>query len=263
MFKLSKKYARTPLGIVLTMILAFPMCLSLWHNNTLGPSRIGLFSSWIDMIPIEESLIRVPLHYTTSVTPPEWHDQPAFFASRREITTDMFCDYINDTERGRKVYNPLLIFGRGQWKPKPQYFGHPMTGITHAEAEQFCEWLSEKTGWRFQVPNTFHWRAMTQANRPGLRYPWGWQPPPESVVYNQKGPSPSTRKTPSTPLRQILGNVYEWGEGVSPTHALIRGGAWSDKQGAMLDANLEFEQPRGFRSPDIGFRIVGTPPSTL
>jgi formylglycine-generating enzyme required for sulfatase activity len=49
---------------------------------------------------------------------------------------------------------------------------HPVTGVTWFEALTYCQWLSEKTGRRYSLPNEAQWeKACRGGNR--YLYPWG------------------------------------------------------------------------------------------
>jgi formylglycine-generating enzyme required for sulfatase activity len=52
---------------------------------------------------------------------------------------------------------------------------HPVTGVTWYESLAYCQWLSEKTGRSYLLPNEAQWeKACRGAN--GFIYPWGNEP---------------------------------------------------------------------------------------
>jgi formylglycine-generating enzyme required for sulfatase activity len=59
----------------------------------------------------------------------------------------------------------------GQRVP-PGLENHPVTGVTWYEALAYCQWLSEKTGRSYLLPNEAQWEKACRG-RDGFLYPWG------------------------------------------------------------------------------------------
>jgi formylglycine-generating enzyme required for sulfatase activity len=49
---------------------------------------------------------------------------------------------------------------------------HPVSGVTWYEAIAYCEWLSQKTGRSYTVPNEAQWEKACRAGEQS-HYPWG------------------------------------------------------------------------------------------
>ncbi|MBL9138994.1 MAG: SUMF1/EgtB/PvdO family nonheme iron enzyme [Verrucomicrobiales bacterium] len=161
----------------------------------------------------------------------------------------------------------------------------PARGISKADAETFCRWLTETekhlTPRRiYRLPTAAEWRSA--ANRNQERYAWGstW-PPPENVgnlageeresIYSRisgfKDPYSSVAPVGSfRPSKEgfydLVGNVYEWTS--TATHEdskifLLVGGAYAlDEQAGRPDRELQFTNAIQARSgaarPTYGFR---------
>lgn len=137
----------------------------------------------------------------------------------------------------------------------------PVVRVSCNEAEAFCEWLSEKTGKRFSLPNEAQWEWAARAGS-DARWPFGNDPSkfyrfanladaPNSkapastkAVYAKLNPyaryatdRPDGKSYPTgtgqfTPnawgLYDMLGNVAEWTSSSSGEAAIARGGSWQD-----------------------------------
>jgi formylglycine-generating enzyme required for sulfatase activity len=196
---------------------------------------------------------------------------------------------------------------QGQWKrvagklpdrptdKLPERDDLPVGNVNFAEAEAFCQKLTEQTrasgelpaGWEFRLPTEAQWEyacragtttatafgdklSSTQANFKGK-------------TYNGAGPGPSLGRAAvvgSYPpnawgLHDMHGNTYEWCRdwyhvklpgGVDPdlhdataTSRVRRGGCWEDDGWACRSAfRLRFEPER--RHEHIGFRVVAVRP---
>ena len=143
----------------------------------------------------------------------------------------------------------------------------PVTGVTKAECDAFCRWLSQKESLTYRLPSDEEWSAAAG----NTIFPWGDNPSPPAVKANIVGeeiktglwPKNSTvavahrdlfpRASPvgSFPsnafgIFDLAGNVWERTIG-----GKIRGGSWANHPIASAT-----QKEWGFCGGHIGFRCV-------
>lgn len=57
----------------------------------------------------------------------------------------------------------------------------PVTGVSWKEAQQYCAWLSQRTGLDFQLPFEAWWERAVRGRFRNSSYPWGDEPLPENA----------------------------------------------------------------------------------
>jgi formylglycine-generating enzyme required for sulfatase activity len=147
---------------------------------------------------------------------------------------------------------------------------HPVVMVDWNDAQNFCEWLTQKTGKRWRLPKVSEWKAAVG----NLEYPWGNYFPPlwddgnyafladgrddpqQTGVDGIKGTAPVASFKPNTlGFYDLGGNAHQWMmDGSGPPainrHAL-RGGGWREKK-----IHLSASEANSHRSNNIGFRLV-------
>jgi len=141
----------------------------------------------------------------------------------------------------------------------------PVTGVTAAQAEAYCRWLSKRTGRRFRLPTRGEW--MHAAGRSdGRPYPWGWYFDERwlaggSAADVRRGPADAGSHPEDESPYGVLdmgGNVAEW---VAPDKALPgvdfqMGGSYLCLEAELFRIRPARTVPRGTRGPATGFRVV-------
>jgi formylglycine-generating enzyme required for sulfatase activity len=93
---------------------------------------------------------------------------------------------------------------------------HPVVSVSWEDALVSCAWLSEETGRRFRLPTEAEWEKAARGTD-GPTYPWGDEPPAESLCsfggkagdtnpigrYSPQGDSPYG-------CADMLGSVWQW-----------------------------------------------------
>lgn len=110
-----------------------------------------------------------------------------FLMGQYEITVGQFKEFISDTgyrtvaeQRGWGwVYNQK----ENRWKKQDGaswsnpgfevWDDHPVTMISHKDAQSFCQWLSEKEGRDFHLPSEAQWEYAASGRGVSKRFPWG------------------------------------------------------------------------------------------
>jgi formylglycine-generating enzyme required for sulfatase activity len=138
---------------------------------------------------------------------------------------------------------------------------HPATGLTRADAEAFCAWLSEELGRLVRLPTGDEWEAAARGldRRP---YPWGETFDPERCACAEAGWG-WTVPVDAHPVgagpfgtEQQAGNVWEW---VSDRGAdgwgAVRGGSYLDTGWGLRASRVQPADPERATNT-TGFRVV-------
>ena len=144
--------------------------------------------------------------------------------------------------------------------------GYPVINVSYYGAEQYCRWLSLKTGKKYRLPTEAEWEYACRAGMPEpdkarlAEYAWYWQEKTQPVA----------SKSPNTwSLHDMLGNVGEWCTDLSGKPVLC-GGSYQDMAVKLRpsarqyqDENWQANDPQNPKSkwwlsdgPFVGFRIV-------
>lgn len=150
----------------------------------------------------------------------------------------------------------------------------PAINLTHDDAVLYAAWLSKKTGHHYRLPTEAEWELAARAGT-ATRYWWGEAMEPGRANCTGCGGAGDGRQTApvgsfaANPwgLYDTVGNVWEWTssapfDGSLPVSLrVIKGGAWSRDGSAAAVGHRVFNS-QGFRSPNLGFRLVreGPPP---
>jgi len=92
---------------------------------------------------------------------------PAYRIGKYPVKNSEYEEFISQTKR-----QVSSIMG---WDGQrvPQGLGdHPVTGVTWYEAIAYCQWLYEKTGRKYSLPNEAHWEKGCRGSNRSI-YPWG------------------------------------------------------------------------------------------
>jgi formylglycine-generating enzyme required for sulfatase activity len=197
---------------------------------------------------------------------------------KTEVTWDVFDIYAfrldqTEHEKARGV--------DAQSRPSRPYgapdrgFGHqgfPALSMTFQAAEQFCRWLSAKTGKKYRLPTEAEWEAASRAGRPDPppaeldKYAWYWDNAEDKT-------HPVATKLPNAwGLHDTLGNAAEWCRG-NDGKPITCGGSYLDKKD-KIGSSVRAAQTPEWNQTDaqnpkskwwladatfVGFRIVCEP----
>ncbi len=201
-----------------------------------------------------------------------------FWIGRTEVTWDEYdvflykLDLTDDEEENTDAYSrPSRPYGapdRG-WG----HHGYPVIGVTYHAAEQYCKWLSHKTGLKFRLPTEIEWEYACRANT------WDAAPFKDKSLLDRfawfAGNSgdktqPVAKKQPNPwGIYDMLGNVAEWCIGVDEK-PVVRGGSFKDPAEKVHPGARELPSPDWQASdpmvpkskwwltdaPFVGFRIL-------
>ncbi len=151
--------------------------------------------------------------------------------------------------------------------------GYPALSMTIHAAQEYCRWLSAKTGKKFRLPTALEWEFACRAGAAGKlskekldQQAWYWDNAEDKT-------HPVAAKAPNAwGLHDMLGNVAEWviGNDGAP---LVAGGSFMSKAG-QLDYGTRAQQAPSWNMTDpqmpksrwwlsdatfVGFRVVCEP----
>jgi len=134
----------------------------------------------------------------------------------------------------------------------------PVVNVSWDEANNYCQWLSEKTGEQYRLPTEAEWEFAASGG--GQRqYPWGnEEPTPERANYAESKIGKTTPVGSYPPgmtpegLFDMAGNVWEWCENWYDGNEIgrvVRGGSFYFNQNDLRCAVRSRRNPgyRGLR----------------
>ena len=165
---------------------------------------------------------------------------------------------------------------------------HPVVLVSHADANAFCKWRSEKEGIAVRLPTEEEWEKAARG-RDGREYPWGeefdfnrlncadhhvgkelkgydeWKEEFKNVFYEMNKARALTTKVGrfadgASPYgcHDMAGNVWEWTSSKNDNDSVVlRGGSWYHGSGKCRCAYRNCLGP-DYRYNDIGFRCART-----
>ncbi len=171
------------------------------------------------------------------------------------------------------------------FRVSPGFEKHPVNNVSWYGAKAYVRWLSQQTGKTYRLPTESEWEYAARAG--GTKaYSWGNETPVCSLnaengaVFSKcmtRTRAVDTYQPNGFKLHHMHGNLWEWiadcykanykqapNDGsalackVTNPHVL-RGGSWSLNPGSLRAAYRYGNHP-GFRSNDVGFRVVRSDP---
>ena len=197
-----------------------------------------------------------------------------------------------DWDAGKYGYQKAINWRRAGFSQTDQ---HPVVCVSSNDAFAYANWLSQRTGKRYELPTEAQWEYAARAGTQGARY-WGSNPDQACAyenVYDQRLDSqyPKYKEHKcndnamyTSPvgryqgnrfgLKDMLGNVSEWTcsayeenyngseQRCAPKNdarsRVLRGGSWSDSPEGVRSAD-RFRSTAAFRFDVVGFRLSRKP----
>ena len=196
--------------------------------------------------------------------------------SRYPITYAQFQCFVDALDVADGRWWAGILANERQWgKQNFLLANHPCVNVSWYQAVAFCRWLSDKLGYRVELPHEYEWEVA--ARWPDNRfYPWGSAFDQEKANTNEGGIGQTTAvgiypsgKNVALELYDLSGNVWEWCRNrydepdrdlatdevdISNTRRVVRGGAWNDGQLSARAAYRLVYHPAD-RSSNFGFRV--------
>lgn len=188
-----------------------------------------------------------------------------FAIGETEVTNGQYAEFVEEAKHSAPVGWNNNRFSVGAED-------EPVTGVTWADANSYCQWLSKKLGAAIRLPNEAEWELAARGGT-DFKYPWGREWSDEAAASKEtKGRVRSVKSFPKgrTPLGvyDLLSNVWEWtgdtfvdefGKPVlfenKTERKVIKGGSVGDSRDYLKITTRE-SRPENKPSDLIGFRYV-------
>ena len=107
-----------------------------------------------------------------------------FQIGRCEVTVAEFVVYLNASGATNWPGSPQITENFGRYSARWFQSRKPVAFVGFADAEDYCRWLSEKTGETVRLPTEAEWEYAARGGIRRARYPWGWGRPEGRACYN-------------------------------------------------------------------------------
>ncbi len=164
--------------------------------------------------------------------------------ARTEITVYQYRVFCEATQRAMPKRMP-------SWGWREQ---HPVVYISLEDAQDYCKWLTVKTGLNYRLPTIEEWEKAVGRNEVAATLKKiAWFGETDSSI----GTKTVATKAPNAHgIYDMFGNVWEWCQPVKGNvKTPVKGGSWNRAAAAISKKNTEWV-PAQTRSLDIGFRPV-------
>jgi len=222
-----------------------------------------------DMVGIPAGKVTVADPVKPGITPPV--KVKALWIAKTETTWDAYDVFVYrlDEPQGAPSGNDAVSHPSKPYGTVDRGFGHkgyPVINVSYYGAEQYCKWLSLKTGRKYRPPTEAEWEYACRAGKP--------EPDKEhladSAWYWQEKTQPVGKKSPNAwGLYDMLGNVAEWCADLCGK-PVVCGGTYEDMAGSVRPSARRYQDPSWQASdpqdpkskwwlsdaPFVGFRIV-------
>lgn len=187
----------------------------------------------------------------------------AYYISKYEITNREYRKFVEDDG-----YPEPDGWKSNKFKAPDQ----PVVGINWSDADNYCKWLSKKTGKKYRLPYEEEWEYAAKGND-NRTYPWGNEEPSSGFNVanfgNKFNRSLKIDEYPSNTsyfkVVNMAGNVAEWCMDTykntdlkynkTEFRKVVRGGSWEDDR-FFLRCTARNSFLPGDKKNVIGFRIV-------
>lgn len=192
----------------------------------------------------------------------------SFSIGKYPITFDEYDKYTKAT--GKTLVSDFN-WGRGD---------RPVLNVSLSDAQEYANWLSKQTGYKYRLPSEAEWEYATRAGNQDI-YPWGNNIGQGNANCSRCGSKWDRKMTAPVGqfpanhwgLHDMQGNIWEltadcwnftydnapvdgsaWREG-DCTRSVLRGGSWGDPP-IDLRSSTRLRSYSGTRTIVIGFRLV-------
>ena len=157
----------------------------------------------------------------------------------------------------------------------------PVINVNWKDAQQYCKWLSDKTGKNYRLPTEAEWEYAARGGKQSKGYKYAGSNNLDEVGWyyeNSKNMTHPVGELNANELgiHDMSGNVWEWCEDVwhknyegAPTNGsawmsggeqarrVVRGGSWLDYNVDLCRVSYRGGDDTGYQDNIIGFRLAG------
>jgi len=202
---------------------------------------------------------------------------PAFEITRTLITNAQYARFVEAaghrapdvdpaTWQGYGLIHPYERTRRHAWidgRPPGGRAEHPVVLVSHADAEAYARWLSERTGATWRLPTALEWQKAARGTD-GRIFPWGDAWDPTLLNSHDRGPFDTTAvgsyPDGASPfgLLDPAGNVFEWtADDAGGGRIVVKGaGSWDDQGCGVCRPASRHSRPADLKHILVGFRLV-------
>lgn len=131
-----------------------------------------------------------------------------FFIGETEVTNAQYAEFVSAVAYKAPV----------GWKDEKFAAGaddEPVAGISWADANAYCKWLSEEIGATVRLPTEAEWERAARGDNADNKYPWGSEWTDEAAQNPEKKEKLSSVKSfpagrSPAGVYEMVGNVWEW-----------------------------------------------------
>ncbi len=199
---------------------------------------------------VEMVFVRVPAgEFLMGEDPTQAVHVDEYWIGKYPVTNAQYAAFVETTKyklpKGDEWSKQGLRSGRDK---------HPVVYVSMYDAEAFCEWATQVTGYDIQLPTETQWEKAARG-ADGRIYPWGdGKPTNRHCTFNSGGTTPVGSHSPlgDSPYgcADMAGNVWEWCVG-----SVLRGGYWHNNEWDVRGANRS-RLSSIFTFDFLGFRCV-------
>ncbi|MBT33296.1 MAG: hypothetical protein CMO01_26845 [Thalassobius sp.] len=180
-----------------------------------------------------------------------------FLIARTEVTVRQFKLFCEET--GRSMPSRMPNWG---WNEN-----HPIVYVTWKDANEYCMWLSDKTGLKYRLPTVQEWETAAKGGAKSLGYTYSGYDDPRMVSWYwgdeeevNSTQTVATKKPNEIGLYDMSGNAWEWCSNPQDKDGNIntrylKGGSWN-RHKSTLKIDYTEEVPANYFNFDLGFRPV-------
>ncbi|MCX6285132.1 MAG: SUMF1/EgtB/PvdO family nonheme iron enzyme [Bacteroidetes bacterium] len=244
----------------------------------------------VEMVFVKGGTFQMGCNDETEERPVHFVTVDDFYIGKFEITFKQFKDFIDATAYTAATdswisnYSELVEKKGVNWQYGPygylltkSDYNDPVINISEKDAEQYCKWLSSKTGKSYRLPTEAEWEYAARGGNRSKGYKYSGSNNINEVAWykdNSIFPHPVGEKLPNElGIYDMSGNVQEWCRdgyngkyfAVSPTYnpqgddesleCVVRGGSWFEEEALLKVTNRYGDRPEGSGCVR-GFRIV-------
>ena len=187
-----------------------------------------------------------------------------FSIGETEVTNRQYQDFIEATKRRAPI----------TWKDRkfaPGTENEPVVGVSFADANSYCEWLSKEIGATVRLPTEAEWVRAARGDTSNI-YPWGNEWNDEAASSQEtKGKIVAVKNFPAgrSPFGAfgMVGNVWEWTSDLAlddfgkpilfgkTKERVIKGGSAKEEK-KFLNIDTHLARPEDKPYDALGFRYV-------